>query len=208
MNKLFFDPVSIGFFDDSVHGTKKILVPDSEWIRPTIQVPDQEWVESENEPEAPLITVPDTSIEHPLIEVPNPDCLIPKEAVEITQKQYQALLKALEDGKTLAVGEHGQPVAIDPTFTPDEQVLQIKAIAGNKINTLVPQWKQLNMTARAVELQHIAREAGELTVEQQAELDGIAVVWAKVRAIRDYSNSLEGRLATDSTIDIQAGWPE
>lgn len=207
MNRLFFDPLSIGFFDESVHGTKTILVRDPEWIRPTIQVPDPKWVKSELEPEAPLINVPDKTLEYPMIEKLNPDSMIPIEAVEITQDQYVLLLQALEEGKVIAVDENGQPIAVDYHLGLEELQRQVKGIASRKILDIAPHWMQNNMIARTIELDQKSRMLVELSLEEKSELNEISMVWEKVKSIRDYSNSLEAGLEDDLSVDINAGWP-
>lgn len=65
-----------------------------------------------------------------------------------------------------------------------------KEEASRRIAALAPQWKQLNMIARALELERNDRKKG-LAPSEQAEIDAIDAVWAQVKDIRTRSNEIE-----------------
>ena len=132
--------------------------------------------------------------------------VIPEGAVEITETEHQALMDAQEAGQSIS-DENGNPVARDYAFTADELNRQIKGLASNKILDIAPQWQQTNMMARAIELEHKVRESGPLSADEQLELDGFSAIWARVKAIRDYSDVLEAAVVDDLTVDILSGWP-
>ena len=68
-------------------------------------------------------------------------------------------------------------------------VAKTKQLAATVILAIAPEHKQRNMTARALE---ISQET-EPTADEQAELDAIKAVWAKVKAVRAKSNELEAQ---------------
>lgn len=92
---------------------------------------------------------------------------------------------------------------------------QIKAEALRRIVALLgyaPEqqidWltKEVNMNARASEL--LRRQiAGTITAEETAELDSMEAFFAKVKAIRSYSNDLGAQVQAGQQPDIYAGWP-
>ena len=133
--------------------------------------------------------------------------VIPEGSVEITAADHQALMDAQEAGQSIVSDEGGRPIARDYTFTADQLNTQIKSLASIKILAIAPQWKQTNMMARAIELEHKARTSGLLSADEQLELDGFGAIWARVKAIRDYSDGLEASVVNDLTLDIHAGWP-
>lgn len=84
----------------------------------------------------------------------------------------------------------------------DVLVPKIKAKARDVILSRLPEWKQANMTARAVELVGAGQASG-------AEWDAMQALWAWVKAVREHSDALEAQaLASPQTVDIEAGWPE
>jgi hypothetical protein len=84
----------------------------------------------------------------------------------------------------------------------------IKALAQEKIYLFAPAWKQANMQARALLLERAERINGALTIDEQSEFDLLMDVWARVKAIRDYSDTLELAVESDPGMDITQGWPE
>ncbi len=89
--KIFYSAKQNAFFNDEFHGARTILVPDPEWMRPTVKVPDPEWSqpwisvpnpawvevvevegeESETQTAPETILIPDPDAVHPMIEVPD-----------------------------------------------------------------------------------------------------------------------------------------
>lgn len=87
----------------------------------------------------------------------------------------------------------------DGTLRPQEEldaqlemvVGNVKRIANRKISEKYPDWKQRNMTMRAVTL----NATSPLTDEEQAELVAISAAWDEIDAIRAASDTLEQELA-------------
>jgi hypothetical protein len=67
--------------------------------------------------------------------------------------------------------------------------------------------KQSNMTARFAELKDIEDER-ELTLTESFEKSYLKQTWAKIRAIREYSNALEFSFLSGSNISLDSVWPE
>lgn len=80
----------------------------------------------------------------------------------------------------------------------------VKAEAKRRITEIVPIWKQINLTARAVELAD-KKTTGSLTQDDEKEMAAIRAIWEKVKAIRDFSNHLEEEPIT--TDFRRAKWP-
>ncbi len=84
--------------------------------------------------------------------------------------------------------DDGQP---EPTQAEIDAALirQIKAEAYRRIVAILPEWKQRNLTVRAV----VLTEKGRVnwTAEELAEWDAGMALWQQVQAIRDASNTLE-----------------
>lgn len=81
-----------------------------------------------------------------------------------------------------------------------ERILQIKSAAQEKIYSIVPAWKQANMTARAVELQGYRFER-EWTAEETAEYNSMQAVWSQIKAIRSASDEAEAAVNAATTIE-------
>ena len=75
-------------------------------------------------------------------------------------------------------------------FDADACATQIKAIAGQTILAIAPEYKQRNMTALSVEIAD-AKAQGTATEEQIAQSEAIRLVWARIQAVRAKSNELE-----------------
>lgn len=82
----------------------------------------------------------------------------------------------------------------------------VKDEAGRRILARYPEWKQANMTARAVELQDIWRQVGSWTGTEQAEADAITEAWAWVKSIRQRSNEIEALTPIPDDYDSDARW--
>lgn len=67
----------------------------------------------------------------------------------------------------------------------------IKEEARRRILKVYPEWKQANMTARAVELQDIWRINQSWSVDEQYDSDALKAAWAWIKNIRHKSNLLE-----------------
>lgn len=69
----------------------------------------------------------------------------------------------------------------------EDAIKRIKAKAGETIIARLPQWKQSNLTARAVELQSTGPTSW--TQDEQTEWAAIQAEWAWVKSIRAQSNT-------------------
>ena len=106
--------------------------------------------------------------------------------------------KILDDGSLLyTVDGHPRRIA--------RIVRGIKEEANRRILTRFPIWKQVNMTARGVELQDQWRANGTWTEQEAAEAAALKGAFAWVKAVRQASDALETTLPEDWTND--AHWP-
>lgn len=90
---IYFSAETGGFYDDNVHGPRQI--------------------------EAPQTAREIKAGKRPAM-IDNPDCLIPADAVAITDAQYRALMAAQSGGKAI-VAKAGRPVAVDRTQDEEER---------------------------------------------------------------------------------------
>jgi hypothetical protein len=83
---------------------------------------------------------------------------------------------------------------------------QVKAEAARRILARFPEWKQTNMLARGLELQHAYTER-DWTAEEQADADAMQAAWDWIKAVRAASNAIEagGSIAADFATDER--WP-
>lgn len=84
----------------------------------------------------------------------------------------------------------------------EDKIAEIKNEAQRRIFEIAPEWKQRNLTARAVELINLGQNSTQ-------EFSDIQAVWDSVKAIRDTSDQLEADVnaaATDAEVDA-VGWP-
>lgn len=118
---IYFSASSNGFYDAGLFGNRTHLIPDPEWVRPTIEVllqPGEETaIDGEtvfNDTDTPLpLLVPDLSVEAPLVEVVNPDCKLPADAVEITADRRDELLAGVSQRRRIAADANGYPILLD-----------------------------------------------------------------------------------------------
>ena len=76
------------------------------------------------------------------------------------------------------------------------KIAQTKAEAGKRINAILPEWKQRNYTARAVE-KVAAKEVGD------DEWNAMQTAWQQIKAVRVASDAIEAEIA--ALTDEQAG---
>lgn len=74
------------------------------------------------------------------------------------------------------------------TLRDDSRKNGIKQKAGDAITAILPDWKQRNLLARAIEL---TDPTLTLTTAQSTELQAIRDKWAEVRVIREASDAAE-----------------
>ena len=120
---MFFSAGDKGFYESEIHGSRVISIQDPEWIRPRIDIVLQPgeaaWIGGElisNTEEEPVTFrgVLDMSAVPDMLEISNPNCLIPADAVEITDEQRSELLAGQTLGKVIAADDAGYPILIDP----------------------------------------------------------------------------------------------
>lgn len=86
----------------------------------------------------------------------------------------------------------------------ENRIEQIKREAAERINELLPAWKQSNFNARANELNAI-RHYRELTESEHGEWQEMMLVWQAVKQIRIDSNAAENVVkALDTVGEIEA----
>lgn len=119
----YFDAETAAFYHSQIHGARRINIIAPGWVRPVINVelqPGQcydngtEVVENTTEEVITLENVPDWSVQPDMIEIDNPDCLIPSDAIEITDEEHAALLDGQSAGKLIVAGADGRPELADP----------------------------------------------------------------------------------------------
>lgn len=85
-------------------------------------------------------------------------------------------------------------------MTKQAKIAQIKREAAERINELLPAWKQSNLNARANELNAI-RFDRELTENEQSEWQSMLNTWQAVKAIRAGSDLAENTVNGLQTIE-------
>lgn len=126
--KIYVNPDAAGFpnghfYEESVHGPRRLLVPDPTYVRRKIEMA---------QPDGGVILVDDSSDFPPLIDGgPNPDTKIPPDAVEITSEQYRDLLENVGRRKVQIVNGDMQVVEHTP---PPPPLDQIKSAAASAID--------------------------------------------------------------------------
>ena len=92
------------------------------------------------------------------------------------------------------------------------KIAETKAEAQKRIYALIPQWKQSNLTARAVELHHKKLNGVTLTQAELDELTAGFALWDKAKAVRVASNLIESDInasADPANFDVIGSlrWP-
>lgn len=88
-----------------------------------------------------------------------------------------------------------------------EKCAKVKAKARLTILSVFPEWRQANMTARAVEL----LSANDL---ESQEWNGLKIVWGWIKSVRVHSDNMEASIMACQTeeemsaVDIDVGWPQ
>jgi len=112
-------------------------------------------------------------------------------------------------GKVIGIPANGEPTAenVEADIANPPPILataeQIKAEAHRRILTIVPMWKQNNLTAVALDI----KTNDNPTAEETATLAAIQSIWDRVKAIRAYSDTLEANPPPIDQLASQS-WPE
>lgn len=110
--KIFYSAQENTFFNEVFHGTRTVLVPDPEWVRPTVPVPDPEWAR-------PTVPVPDPEWLPPMISAPNPAWGVGEESESQSEPETIQILDPDAVQPTINVPD---PDAVQPMIeVPDEQ---------------------------------------------------------------------------------------
>lgn len=94
---------------------------------------------------------------------------------------------------------------IAPYAPPPVTADDIRGEARRRILAAIPDWKQANMTARAVELADKQSRGESLTDAEMAERGAIDAAWGWIKSVRAASDTLESDPPADFADD--AHWP-
>ena len=89
-----------------------------------------------------------------------------------------------------------------------EQRAAVKEEARRRILGRYPDWKQINMTARAGELIKLMVVKGSLTEAEQAEVAALEAAWAWIKAVRARSDEIEAIDPIPADFAADSRWPE
>ncbi len=103
----YYSPTTKGFYNEGVHGARRIQIDDPAWVRPTVTVTAKDGKPERTE------EVPDHAAVGTMITVDNPDCKLPADAVEIAKDAYDALFAGQAAGKLITQDKDGNPVLVD-----------------------------------------------------------------------------------------------
>ena len=112
-------------------------------------------------------------------------------------KEIDGVWVASDDKAVQAIIDGFDPLA-------DQQVkkaAEAKEEASRRIVAIVPEWKQVNLAARAAELSKLRAERA-WTAEEAAEWDAGQAIWDQVKALRRASDRIEADIA--AAMDWQA----
>lgn len=93
------------------------------------------------------------------------------------------------------------------TFEPVSDEIRAAAVkfeAGRRILEKYPQWRQVNMLARSVEL---TRKGVALTAEEQAEAASLEAAWAWIKSVRTASDAIEALSPIPADFASDHRWP-
>lgn len=86
-----------------------------------------------------------------------------------------------------------------------DQIMAVKAEAQRRIYAIYPQWKQANMTARAVEL--VRKGETNWTAEEQSEAAALDAAWAWIKSVRVASGAIEEMNQIPADYAADGYWP-
>lgn len=109
----FFSPSTASFFDEAIHGAFEIEKPQ---------------------------TAREAKAGKRPAKIPNPDCLIPDDAVPISDKEHAELMREVARGKQI-IARGGKPVAVDQVRSAEERLAARRAQRDRLL--AVSDWTQL-----------------------------------------------------------------
>jgi hypothetical protein len=121
-----------------------------------------------------------------------------------------AYVEAAPDGFTRIASEAELASVLRPYGLVGPVVLaeDVKAEAQRRIYEHYPEWRQLNMTARGIELQDIWREAGQWTEQESADAKACRQAWEWIKSVRAASDALEALSPIPTGYRNDENWPE
>lgn len=187
----FFSKSTRGFYEIDTHGPRRVVIPDPQWVRPTIEVHLQpgelfdigngEQLTNAGSTKLVVTDVPDMKLVAPSIEVDNPDCKIPFDAVEITDAQYAALLAGQSAGLCIVADEAGYPILVPPA-APTEDELAARARVERDSRMVDFEWRY-ERHARELRL-------GMLPTDDLAALDVYMQALSEITDQADFPNDI------------------
>lgn len=85
-----------------------------------------------------------------------------------------------------------------------EMVVAVKAEAQRRIISIIPEWKQRNLTARAAEL--AIKGVSSWTAEETSEYQSGQAIWNQIKAVRAASDALEAQSPIPSDFYDDSYW--
>ena len=140
---LYYDANQNCFFDNEIHGTRKISVPDPSWERPLVDVGGE--------------MVPDESALPPVVEVNNPICTLPTSAIPVPYEIWQGALEAQSNGLPFVAGIDGLP-----TWPPTAIHSYVDGVWKEDANKKLAAKKSIADAEVSAGLQDAARQIGVL----------------------------------------------
>ena len=128
----------------------------------------------------------------------------------MAKRQVTNLSTGKTETKTLTAKEVTDRAADEALSASKEELsrpVRVKQEARKRILAKYPEWKQQNLTARAVELVELKHDNTTWTGPEETEADVIKAVWNWVKSVRTASDALEAQnpVPTDFTTDKH--WP-
>lgn len=134
---------------------------------------------------------------------------------DVARPELQAGESCAEGAPELVGGEWRQTWIVTPApsdaYIRADLVSEIKQLARAHILASLPDWKQTNMAARAIELTRIQMSGADLSPTEAGELAWLESAWAWVKAVRGASDLAEAALPgmTRAQLDnwTEPTWP-
>lgn len=114
---IFYSKTTGGFYDEDIHGPRKLRVVDPAFKWPQIEVENPDF-----DPDVSGVGrtyfIDDPEVVPPIVEVANPQCKIPEDAKEISKEHHAALLQGQSEGNKIVGDSEGFPLLIAPPPVP------------------------------------------------------------------------------------------
>ena len=126
------------------------------------------------------------------------------------RKQVVSLATGKTESRLLTAAEELRKTQQEALAASKEEVgrpRRVKAEARKRILAIYPEWKQQNLTARAVELVELKHDNTTWTSAEQTEADAIKVIWEWVKSVRTASDDLEAQNPVPADFFEDTYWP-